>query len=168
MKSCSAIWRLLAGRPDGGAQDAGDFPGLLQQSRVLLNSTVLQIFQPVHALVSLFKCDVQFRSKCRARAALASGAIIGAHRRRRAQKLTAGVVSLRACRQAAIEGEHGQREAAGSFDKIPGRHGTGWRAIRVPRGYSGKSRLHFPNFALSTSLPTPYFALSTFSGGRHG
>jgi hypothetical protein len=168
MGSRSGVGRLLACRPNGGAQDAGDFPGLLQESCVFLNSAVLQVLQPVNAFVSLFECDVQLRSKCRARAALASGAIIGAHRRGRAQKLTAGVVSLRARRQAAMEGQRGQRETASSFNEVPGWHGTGARAIRVPRESVSKYIKYFRYFALF-DFPS-HFVLCTFyflPGRRH-
>ena len=171
MRSCSGVRRLLACRPDGGAQDAGDFPGLLQESRVLLNSTVLQVFQPVHALVSLFKGDMQLRSKRRARSALAGSSIIGPHRRCRSQQLTPGVLCHDARRQPTIEGQHGQREAAGSFDEIPGRHVSDSGARRVPRENVSKSLKYFRHFALSALSDFPsHFVLRTsyfLPGGRH-
>ena len=157
MRSRSAFRRLLPGRPNSGPQDAGDFPGFLQQGRVLLNPPLFEVFEPVDALVRLFESNMQLRSKRRTRSSLAGSSMVGPDRRRGSQKLTPGVLCLGARRQPTIEGQRGQREAASSLNEVPGRHGTGWKAIRVPRGYSGKSGLYFLNFALLTSLPTSYF-----------
>jgi hypothetical protein len=169
MRTRSDERRMPARRADGGAQDACDFPGFLQQGRVFLDSAVLEEFEPVDALVGLFERDMQFRSKCRTRSALAGSSIVRPDRGRGSQKLTPGVLCLGIRRQPTIEAQHGQRKVACSFDEIPRRHGSRSRASGVPRENVSKSVQYFCNFALS-DFPLN-FVLRTFyflPGRPHG